>query len=371
MLLRTLSGPGLIPAHAGKTCRSLTIRLPSGAHPRSRGENPDLLRGHRSVSGSSPLTRGKRRVTRRRPHPRWLIPAHAGKTGVGDVGNGGHWAHPRSRGENQLGKRRVEGVKGSSPLTRGKLEVPTGPGGGDGLIPAHAGKTHSSFGRNEGRPAHPRSRGENVKVSVVAETKSGSSPLTRGKRLLATSVDSMRGLIPAHAGKTGPVWPLGPGKWAHPRSRGENPPRLSVDAPHEGSSPLTRGKRSRAWSPTPTPGLIPAHAGKTRVAIYNVTTTGAHPRSRGENSETLAMVRPGSGSSPLTRGKHVDCLNIPGAPRLIPAHAGKTPSRSAHRRFGRAHPRSRGENCPKPRPAASGTGSSPLTRGKRLRRAGG
>ena len=51
---------GLIPAHAGKTCRSLTTRLPSGAHPRSRGENPRNTVACETMSGSSPLTRGKR-----------------------------------------------------------------------------------------------------------------------------------------------------------------------------------------------------------------------------------------------------------------------------------------------------------------------
>ena len=52
------------------------------------------------------------------------------------------------------------------------------------LIPAHAGKTRAASPCPTSHPAHPRSRGENVKVSVVAETKNGSSPLTRGKHFL-------------------------------------------------------------------------------------------------------------------------------------------------------------------------------------------
>ena len=56
-----------------------------------------------TLTGSSPLTRGKpvsidemRRVGR-------LIPAHAGKTSL-SVGAGALvWAHPRSRGENVAG----------------------------------------------------------------------------------------------------------------------------------------------------------------------------------------------------------------------------------------------------------------------------
>ena len=71
---------------------------------------------------------------------------------------------------------------GSSPLTRGKPETLRRDRHHDGLIPAHAGKTaHVTPSFLEYR-AHPRSRGENVIVSVLADTKLGSSPLTRGKR---------------------------------------------------------------------------------------------------------------------------------------------------------------------------------------------
>ena len=50
----------------------------------------------------------------------------------------------------------------------------------------------------------------------------------------------------------------------------------------------------------------------------------AHPRSRGENDQTLASMPCVPGSSPLTRGKHLREALIAAAVRLIPAHAGKT-----------------------------------------------
>ena len=71
------------------------------------------------------------------------------------------------------------------------------------------------------------------------------------------------------------------------------------------------------------------------------------------------------GSSPLTRGKRVRCPCRAGAARLIPAHAGKTRISRPGPPVTRAHPRSRGENEV---PATTGLtigGSSPLTRGKR------
>ena len=49
-----------IPAHAGKTEAQLRVALVRGAHPRSRGENINLLGGAGAAAGASPLTRGKR-----------------------------------------------------------------------------------------------------------------------------------------------------------------------------------------------------------------------------------------------------------------------------------------------------------------------
>ena len=52
--------------------------------------------------GSSPLTRGKPEAIRTYETPLGLIPAHAGKTGRQAGGQVAEWAHPRSRGENDL-----------------------------------------------------------------------------------------------------------------------------------------------------------------------------------------------------------------------------------------------------------------------------
>ena len=90
------------------------------------------------------------------------------------------------------------------------------------LIPAHAGKTWMSEGREAMRPAHPRSRGENVKVTLRANVADGSSPLTRGKQAVGPLGPGGGRLIPAHAGKTIYVDWATLSQAAHPRSRGEN-----------------------------------------------------------------------------------------------------------------------------------------------------
>ena len=54
-----MSTNGLIPAHAGKTCRPRSRPEHPWAHPRSRGENIEIEKTVDKPEGSSPLTRGK------------------------------------------------------------------------------------------------------------------------------------------------------------------------------------------------------------------------------------------------------------------------------------------------------------------------
>ena len=233
-------------------------------------------------------------------------------------------AHPRSRGENILPALEPLGGVGSSPLTRGKPAEWDGGGVRVGLIPAHAGKTHCPAPPCRSHRAHPRSRGENHPRLPHECGGRGSSPLTRGKPLDGLGLQRVLGLIPAHAGKT--AWrscPTCRGR-AHPRSRGENLLEGLNRVVGLGSSPLTRGKQRWNAGRIPILRLIPAHAGKTPRGRTLNSATWAHPRSRGENSRSTVMPRSLTGSSPLTRGKHDHGGPARVRPGLIPAHAGKT-----------------------------------------------
>ena len=192
------------------------------------------------------------------------------------------------------------------------------------LIPAHAGKTRGTSFRRRGGRAHPRSRGENVSQFAARPWKTGSSPLTRGKPVIAVEDLSWVGLIPAHAGKTHTALTGHKQARAHPRSRGENTGTKKPTTRVLGSSPLTRGKPGDRHGAGRRRRLIPAHAGKTFQAELEMIQERAHPRSRGENKAVTRPVTRPAGSSPLTRGKprHRRAHHRP--PRLIPAHAGKT-----------------------------------------------
>ena len=315
----------LIPAHAGKTRYPESPRASSRAHPRSRGENLALVQVNGAGKGSSPLTRGKQMVTAYNTRTGGLIPTHAGKTLRGRSLYRCPAAHPHSRGENLRMPSREPSAKGSSPLTRGKHGLAGWRLDAARLIPTHAGKTWLPPAPGECTRAHPHSRGENSPETSDKYVVTGSSPLTRGKRVHALARSFFLGLIPAHTGKTSPRRPCPHHAGAHPRSRGENIVSRLIAPRAIGSSPLTRGKRSVGVGPPEFDGLIPAHAGKTRGPPAGVSRGTAHPRSRGENPR-------GPCRCPSQRG-------------LIPAHAGKTSMTWPLTRTARAHPRSRGENA--------------------------
>ena len=213
-------------------------------------------------------------------------------------------AHPRSRGENLGDDGARWGEPGSSPLARGKPPVLTSPTHHRRLIPARAGKTLYVTGKGGKTRAHPRSRGENLPDAHADSAYDGSSPLARGKHQPQGFSLSVRGLIPARAGKTRPGGCRALGTRAHPRSRGENEEYCPEDRSACGSSPLARGKRGRGPPPGRSSRLIPARAGKTPVAIH--------------------LPKAGGGSSPLARGKRICCTFVGGQGGLIPARAGKT-----------------------------------------------
>ena len=199
--------------------------------------------------------------------------------------------------------------------------------------------------RTSSTRAHPRSRGENHFEYAAPETIKGSSPLTRGKHHEADLECLGVGLIPAHAGKTvrGATRPCR--ARAHPRSRGENYFCRPMSHESKGSSPLTRGKHLLERLRVARARLIPAHAGKTEPRSRSAGTPTAHPRSRGENDASASPARASGGSSPLTRGKLLRRRRVGRRGRLIPAHAGKTHQQSDDQRPEPAHPRSRGENA--------------------------
>ena len=232
-----------------------------------------------------------------------FIPAHAGKTSSFSWLLRRSAAHPRSRGENTCGEAVTAVSVGSSPLRRGKHVGGALQARPPRLIPAHAGKTRISVTRRRRIRAHPHSRGENKQLLVTARRSAAHPHSHEENDVHAEASIRFEGSSPLTRGKPDRVAPFAAWRWAHPHSRGKHRAEKAHPAFQKGSSPLTRGKRGAALRVPRYGGFIPAHTGKTLPSSARAATSRAHPHSRGEN----ATIESGSGcitdSSPLTRGK--------------------------------------------------------------------
>ena len=239
----------LIPAHAGSTRDPERNQIMAKAHPRSRGVDTAELVRRDDPDGSSPLTRGRQGPTRHRRRRSRLIPAHAGSTIRLRRGRVGNKAHPRSRGVDGPVLFLLNFGDGSSPLTRGRRVRASEYRPDRRLIPAHAGSTRASASAPTLTTAHPRSRGVDHDQGQGGGGLRGSSPLTRGRRTTARVIEGVAGLIPAHAGSTVKTGRAGSRAPAHPRSRGVDSKGDRLPARPDGSSPLTRGRRRAKAAP--------------------------------------------------------------------------------------------------------------------------
>ncbi len=192
--------------------------------------------------------------------------------------------------------------------------------------------------------AHPRRRGEHGRCRRTFYAGTGSSPQARGTRFAGWSRRRSRGLIPAGAGNTTERCQAHASPTAHPRRRGEHCGKHSRQRQAWGSSPQARGTRPTIRPYQPLIGLIPAGAGNTGLERYWPKHGGAHPRRRGEHSESLQGVRVMVGSSPQARVTLVLGLERGCGGGLIPAGAGNTGRMRGPGRGGGAHPRRRGEH---------------------------
>ena len=171
----------------------------------------------------------------------------------------------------------------------------------------------------------------------------GSSPLARGLPATLCSECSAYRIIPARAGFT-MYCPLRPERNRdHPRSRGVYGMLDFGDTIEEG--------------------IIPARAGFTTRPIPVAASRADHPRSRGVYENISSMKGTVMGSSPLARGLHRHVHSQRCLPRIIPARAGFTASRSPPRSTTADHPRSRGVYARMRSRHRLSVGSSPLARG--------
>ena len=215
------------------------------------------------VEGSSPHTRGARSSMAYCILRSGIIPAYAGSTRLWRPCRRRRGDHPRIRGEHRKYQQDKAWRSGSSPHTRGARSGVYRYRRPERIIPAYAGSTKSTSTAPGTSEDHPRIRGEHAPVSPGIHSGGGSSPHTRGALLRSSRLRLGHGIIPAYAGSTSDVSYGCVVVTDHPRIRGEHYLQLMVSPPFLGSSPHTRGARLLSSMPTVYPGIIPAYAGST------------------------------------------------------------------------------------------------------------
>ena len=318
---------GITPAHAGKTLIFYSSSTPAWDHPRACGENGERPFRSVPVGGSPPRMRGKLPKACIREPTGGITPAHAGKTYTRRFQCRHVRDHPRACGENRRASRPRHPTRGSPPRMRGKRHHHVGRTQNLGITPAHAGKTNSiPTGASCGRD-HPRACGENLYGSREQRQREGSPPRMRGKLPTDPLKSRHRGITPAHAGKTTRNGRNLSSTGDHPRACGENHLPEHIGRIREGSPPRMRGKPRRALLGGQRCGITPAHAGKTSALHLKFCFCRDHPRACGENALRPCAVSCGRGSPPRMRGKPLQNCSNCRSPGITPAHAGKTQRR--------------------------------------------
>ena len=110
----------------------------------------------------------------------------------------------------------------------------------------------------------------------------------------------------------------------HPRIRGEHTIDDRRRILTNGSSPHTRGARSKSSARRGRGRIIPAYAGSTYKVEGGKKLRPDHPRIRGEHLAVARSAAASPGSSPHTRGAHWVGHPDGGGAGIIPAYAGST-----------------------------------------------
>ena len=158
---------GIIPADAGSTTGSARGQRAAWDHPRRCGEHSESCTTRSQSGGSSPQMRGARGGflhTRRIPG---IIPADAGSTMKSLSDRPTAQDHPRRCGEHAPMARMITVNGGSSPQMRGARFQMSSTPYIDRIIPADAGSTFGRAKDKSDSEDHPRRSGEHTDKMCV------------------------------------------------------------------------------------------------------------------------------------------------------------------------------------------------------------
>ena len=355
--------PGIIPAHAGLTSSGCTAYRASRDHPRACGAHDTDTITNRPLQGSSPRMRSSRRTDILIARDLGIIPAHAELTPGDGADEGSRGDHPRACGAHLVGCMACPLSMGSSPRMRGS---PFGSSVGSavgGIIPAHAGLTAVCCFLLFSCRDHPRACGAHPVSPFRCAPRPGSSPRMRGSHRRLDRILIVSGIIPAHAGLTHTATTASSNARDHPRACGAHCSPLYTMEHGRGSSPRMRGSHSTIFTVPAPPGIIPAHAGLTLIKRGDLDKMRDHPRACGAHMPFTQDILSAAGSSPRMRGSLFGSLCKHILKGIIPAHAGLTLTKVARILDLRDHPRACGAHPLLTTSSTVSRGSSPRMRG--------
>ena len=278
----------ITPAYAGKRLPLQDYSLACWDHPRVCGEKCVKAQEVKTTKGSPPRVRGKVDFYYFYTPNRRITPACAGKRTGRLMGKPLPGDHPRVCGEKADCHVPQCTHLGSPPRMRGKVVVSRNLCLFSGITPAYAGKSEVSKYASKPAEDHPRVCGEKANAKRERHAALGSPPRMRGKAARPRAAPERPGITPAYAGKRSAVHTWDTRPWDHPRVCGEkllccmrwltgrgSPPRmrgkdLLVATPGQkqpGSPPRMRGKAEAGLVQRELPGITPAYAGKSALAI--------------------------------------------------------------------------------------------------------
>ncbi len=152
------------------------------------------------------------------------------------------------------------------------------------------------------------------------------------------------GITPACAGTTPIVAAYPLGDQDHPRLRGNNFHTIAILQIALGSPPLAREQPVFNFSCQRKNGITPACAGTTHGVLYGRVAYRDHPRLRGNNHFSIFLLPVLPGSPPLAREQLLRYCPHCGRKRITPACAGTTNLALFCKYKRRDHPRLRGNN---------------------------
>ena len=170
----------IIPAWAGNTDTSTSIRSGMTDHPRVGGEHAFSKESRTGCIGSSPRGRGTPPKERLRNRNERIIPAWAGNTAIPFSTRLWIADHPRVGGEHVMWPWYSVKEAGSSPRGRGTHAPLLFKGNDFWIIPAWAGNTSRALAGSLSGADHPRVGGEHIPSRKITESRPGSSPRGRG-----------------------------------------------------------------------------------------------------------------------------------------------------------------------------------------------